>query len=270
MKFVSNAKINIGLNVISNRIDGYHNLETIFYPINYSDELEFIESDQFSIECNDPNIPTDSSNLIWKAKDLIQEKSSDEIKVKVKLLKRIPSFAGLGGGSSNAAITLMALNQILNINLTQDELQSIAVRIGADVPYFLENKPCFAEGRGEILFPLSDFQVDGKIVVVFPKINISTAWAYSNIAPKHPNFSLASIKTFSDFLNNLNAIENDFERPVFNKYPEIGEIKNILLGQGAIYSSLSGSGSAVYGIFPLDTKLEHIKSVFSNYEVFEC
>jgi len=270
MKFISLAKINIGLNIISKRSDGYHNLETIFYPINLFDDLEFIESDKFSIDCTDPSIPTDSSNLIWKAKDLIQEKSSEEINVRVKLLKRIPSFAGLGGGSSNAAITLKALKQIYNIDLTKDELQSIAVRIGADVPFFLENKPCFAQGRGEILLPLNDFQVDGKIVVVFPKVNVSTAWAYSEITPKHPYFSIASIKTFSDFLENTNKIENDFEHPVFFKYPEIGEIKNYLIKMGSIYSSLTGSGSAVYGIFPFDVELTQIKSYLSNYEVFEC
>lgn len=270
MKFISRAKINIGLNIVSKRDDGYHNIETVFYPINLFDEIEFIESDTFSIECDKEDIPTDKSNLIWKAKDILQNEIKKEINYKVQLAKRIPSFAGLGGGSSNAATTLKALNELCNINLSINELRELAVKIGSDVPLFLENEPCFARGRGEELNPLKDFQVNDKIIVVFPGINISTSWAYSQIKPKQPIFSLSSLKFYNDFIDNKELIINDFEEVVFQFHPELVEIKNILLRNGAIYSSLSGSGSAVYGIFKHEIDVQLIKSILLKYEVFEC
>jgi len=270
MKFISRAKINLGLNIVSKRDDGYHNIETVFYPINLFDEIEFIESNTFSIECDRSEIPTDKSNLIWKAKDILQNETKKEINYKVQLAKRIPSFAGLGGGSSNAAEALKALNEICKINFSKNDLNELASKIGADVPFFLEDKPCFARGKGEKLFPLSDFHLDNKIIVVYPGIRISTAWAYGQLKPKRPKFNLSSLKSYNDFLKNKNHIINDFEEIVFQHHPEIGEIKNILIEKGAIYSSLSGSGSAVYGIFNFDIDTHIIKSSLLNYEVFEC
>lgn len=270
MKFISRAKINLGLNIVSKRDDGYHNIETIFYPINLFDEIDFIESDTFSIECDNENIPYDESNLIWKAKDILQNEIKKEINYKVQLAKRIPSFAGLGGGSSNAATTLKALNELCNISFSKNELRELAVKIGADVPFFLENEPCFASGRGEELYPLGGFQISDKIIVVFPDINISTAWAYDRIKPKQFKFSLSVVKSYKDFIENKELIVNDFEKVVFQFHPELAEIKNILLRNGAIYSSLSGSGSAVYGIFKNEIDVQLIKSTLLKYEVFEC
>ncbi|MBU2446865.1 MAG: 4-(cytidine 5'-diphospho)-2-C-methyl-D-erythritol kinase [Bacteroidetes bacterium] len=270
MKIISRAKINLGLNIVSKRDDGYHNIETVFYPINLFDEIEFIESDTFSIECDKEDIPTDKSNLIWKAKDILQNEIKKEINYKVQLAKRIPSFAGLGGGSSNAAATLKALNELCNINFSKNELRELAAKIGADVPFFLEDKPCFARGRGEELFPLSDFHLDNRIIVVYPGIRISTAWAYAQIKPKQPKFNLSSLKSYNNFIKNKNQIINDFEKVVFQHHPEIAEIKNILMKHGAIYSSLSGSGSAVYGIHSSGTDIHLVKSLLSKYEVIEC
>jgi 4-diphosphocytidyl-2-C-methyl-D-erythritol kinase len=270
MKFNSRAKINLGLNIVSKRNDGYHNIETIYYPINLFDEVEFIESETFSIECDDEYIPKDKINLIWKAKDILQNEVKKKINFKVLLTKRIPSFAGLGGGSSNAAAALKAMNELCKINLSKNDLKLLASKIGADVPFFLEDTACFARGRGEELFPLKDFYIDGKIIVVFPGIKISTAWAYSQIKTKQPKFDLSSLKSYKDFIEKIDLIQNDFEPVVFNHYPDIAEIKKFLKKHGVIYSSLTGSGSAVYGIFNPETNLDQIKPLFSNYEVFEC
>ncbi len=267
-EYLSPAKINLGLNIISKREDGYHNIETIFYPIKLYDKIIFSSGSQFKIECNDPTIPTDEKNLIYKARNVLTQYINQEINVNVKLEKNIPSFAGLGGGSSNAAITLIALNEILELNLTEDELIKLASKIGSDVPFFILNKPAFAEGRGEILTPLPNLILDFKIVVVVPDIKISTAWAYSELKKTDRKINLRSIKTTDDFLRSKDYITNDFESIVFPHYPEIQKIKEELINAGAIFSLLSGSGSAVYAIFTLDFDKNEIVKKLSKYRVF--
>ncbi len=269
-EYLSPAKINIGLNIISKREDGYHNIETIFYPIKLYDKIQFFESDFFSIECNEPSIPTDEKNLIHKARNILSKAVGKELNVKVFLEKNIPSFAGLGGGSSNAATTLIALNEIFELKLSQSDLLNLASNVGSDVPFFVLNKPAFAEGRGEILTTLDEFTLDYKILVIVPDVKISTAWAYSNFRKSQKKIDLKLIKTKSDFDRYKELITNDFEEIVFQAYPIIETIKQKLLKSGSHFALLSGSGSAVYGFFKTDFALNEIKNRFANYKVFEC
>lgn len=269
-EFYSNAKINIGLHIISKREDGYHDIETIFYPVKLFDRLVFYDSNSFIIECDNPEIPVDQNNLIYKARNVLSSYIKKELNVRVVLEKNIPAFAGLGGGSSNAATTLFALNKIFDLNLSENELFKLASQIGSDVSFFLLNKPALAEGRGEILSPLPDFKLDYKILIVFPSIKVSTSWAYSNFKSTKKKIDLRRIKSTSDFKTFMNLIINDFEEIVFNAYPEIAEIKNQMIEAGAIFSSLSGSGSSVYGFFEQSKNLDFLKKYFKKYRVFEC
>jgi 4-diphosphocytidyl-2-C-methyl-D-erythritol kinase len=269
-EYFSPAKINIGLHIISKREDGYHNIETIFYPIKLFDRLIFSESNKFEIFCSDTSTPVDQNNLIYKARNILSEYVQTELNIRVELEKVIPAFAGLGGGSSNAAITLIALNEIFGLKLNQKELFEIAVKIGSDVPFFILNSPAYAEGRGEILRPLSEFQLNYKIMVVVPKIKISTAWAYSNFVSSTKQIELSSIKNSQDFEKLKDKITNDFETIVFPVYPELREIKNKLIEFGASFALLSGSGSSIYGLFEQNYELEIIKSHFQKHKVFIC
>lgn len=269
-KYLSAAKINLGLNIISKREDGYHNIETIFYPIKLYDQLTFYEADTFEITCNDPSIPTDENNLIYKARNILSEHVGYELKIKIHLEKFIPSFAGLGGGSSNAATTLKALNEIYNLKLSLDELSRLALKIGSDVPFFIFNKPAYAEGRGEILKFLPEFSLNYKILLIVPDIKISTAWAYANFKSSNKMIDLSQIKSVNDFEKYRDKITNDFENIVFNNYPEMKKIKELLIDCGATFSLLSGSGSTIYGLFEPDSDLDKILNHFKLYRTFIC
>lgn len=269
-EFFSPAKINIGLNIISKREDGYHNIETIFYPIKLYDRMIFKESNKFEIECSDKSIPTDEKNLIYKARNVLSEFVQKELFVRIELEKTIPVFAGLGGGSSNAAITLIALNEIFNLKLDKEVLLKLASKIGSDVPFFILNSPAYAEGRGEILKPLPNFKLNYKILLVIPDIKISTAWAYSNFKVSKKQIELSLIQTAEDFEQYRGKITNDFEEIVFPFYPELNEIKNKLLELGASFALLSGSGSSIYGLFDQNFETDLLIKQFKNYRVFIC
>lgn len=243
-----NAKINIGLNVVDKRADGYHNLETIFYPVKLSDALEIVKADktEFSVS----GIPIDGdpeNNLVLKAYRLLQT-DFDLSPVKIHLHKIIPFGAGLGGGSADAAFSLKMLNELFSLGLSVTVLEGYASKIGADCPFFIQNKPTFAHGIGdqfqEITLDISDF----KIVLVKPPFSVSTLEAYRYIKPQKPNFDLRNIANLpvEDWRN---IIRNDFESSVFPIYPQIAELKQQLYNAGAFYASMSGSGSAVFGIF---------------------
>lgn len=243
-----NAKINIGLNVVSRRADGYHNLETIFYPVSVCDALEMVESDQIQftasgIEIDGP--PED--NLVLKAYRLLQS----EFKlppVHFHLHKNVPFGAGLGGGSADAAFALKMLNNHFGLNLNDADLENFAAKIGADCPFFIRNKPVFAEGIGNefqnIEIDLSEYH----IIILKPPFSVSTAEAYRNIVPAKPKFSLPEI-TRTAICDWKYLVINDFEKSVFPKYPQIAELKELLYDLGASFASMSGSGSAVFGIF---------------------
>lgn len=258
-----NAKINIGLKIISKRPDGYHNLETIFYPVNLCDALECIPSknNKNTLNISGEILENDSTekNLVTKAYETIKQRY-DIAPVDVYLHKNIPVGAGLGGGSSDAAYMLKLINDFNKLKLTGDTLEKYASGIGADCAFFIKNTPATAKGIGDILKTINLSLKGYYIVLVKPNIFISTAEAYSGVTPKKSETSLEEmilqpIETWKE------SIKNDFEPGIFDKYPEIEKIKNELYNQGALYASMSGSGSAVYGIFKEKTDLKHM---FSN------
>ncbi len=258
-----NAKINIGLNITKKRKDGFHNLETVFYPIFLSDIIEFIEvpdnqeNDHITLKVTGLKIKGSfEENLCIKAYFLLKKKFFEEIPdINIHLHKIIPMGSGLGGGSSNGAYMLKFLNETLNLNLSNKELKDFAIQLGSDAPFFIENKPAFARGKGEILQYIN-LNLEGYFLyLVKPNFSVNTANAYKNIVPREPKLSLKySVSTPISEWKNL--IFNDFEKNIFFKYPEVRNIKNKLYDLGAEYASMSGSGSSVYGIFKKEVKIK--------------
>ncbi|HNX88176.1 MAG TPA: 4-(cytidine 5'-diphospho)-2-C-methyl-D-erythritol kinase [Paludibacteraceae bacterium] len=246
-----NAKINLGLNVVEKRPDGYHNIETIFYPIGLHDVLSVETSDtcsDYSFSVSGINIGGDAEdNLIVKSYRLLRSKYQFP-PVDISLLKQIPFGAGLGGGSSDAAFMLKALNEEFKLKITPKHLEQLASKLGSDCPFFIRNKPVYATGTGNIFAP-ADVSLKGYILLlVKPDIHVSTAEAYAGITPQPSASPLTELirKPIADWKHD---IKNDFEKSVFEKFPAIAAIKSELYQMGAIYASMSGSGSSVYGIF---------------------
>lgn len=267
-----NAKINIGLNILARRSDGYHTLSSIMVPIGWQDILEITPSKSGATTLNTSGIYVDcpaESNLVMKAYNALNARR-ELPPVDIYLRKNIPNGAGLGGGSADASFTLTTLNQMFNLEFSNDELAKIASDIGADCPFFIFNKPMHAEGIGTELTEIEIPQLKGtSIVVIKPDIHISTAEAYAGVTPYIPENKLDELikLPISSWRNN---IVNDFEKSLGYKFPEITKIKEKLYDQGAIYSSLSGSGSAVYGIFDNDKMAEMAKINLCNYTTFVC
>jgi len=256
-----NSKLNLGLNIINKREDGYHNLETVFLPIQFTDVLEIITSDKTESIISGLHIIT-NDNLCIRAYNLLKKDFSELPAIKMHLHKVIPLGAGLGGGSADAAFTLQILNKKFNLELSEKQLINYALQLGSDCPFFIINKPCFATGRGEILEPINIDLTNYKILIVNPGIQVETKWAFSKIIPQQPVISIKEIikLPIGKWKDNL---QNNFEIPVFAEYPEIEKIKNKLYKSGATYASMSGSGSTVYGIFKKDDYTDLFK--FSNY-----
>ena len=246
----SSAKINIGLNIINKRDDGFHNLETIFYPLNLYDEIKFTKSDKFTFNSNDENLSKDKTNLIIRTKELLENEFDIHLPVNIYLKKNIPIGAGLGGGSSNAASTLLSLVKLFNLEISKNKLMDLAIKLGSDVPYFLNPVPSFAESRGEKLFPIN-FRIKKYLLIVNPGIHIATKWAFSLITPKQPNISLKSLinKPKIEIEDVMSIASNDFEEIIFNHFPEIKKIKEKMLYFGANYSMMTGTGSTVWALF---------------------
>jgi 4-diphosphocytidyl-2-C-methyl-D-erythritol kinase len=244
-----NAKINIGLNVTEKRNDGFHNLESIFYPVfDLYDVLEIIESDELSFASTGIKIPGDfDSNLCIKAFQLIK-KDFDIPLVKIHLHKVIPIGAGLGGGSADAAFMLKALNDLFSLNLSIDQLINYAQQLGSDCAFFIANNAAYAFDKGdeleEIALDLSDYSIK----IEYPDIHISTAEAYGGITPKQTEINLKELiqKPITDWQNN---IKNDFEDSIFPNHSSIKDLKEKMIKDGALFASMTGSGSAVFGLF---------------------
>ena len=245
----SPAKINIGLNVINKRDDGYHDLETIFYPVLLADFIQIRKSNQDSFSTNSVDL-NKQDNLILKAKNLIEEKLNKKFTTEITLEKIIPIGGGLGGGSSNAATTLIALNKLFNLNIGFTQLSEIALQLGSDVPFFLNPVPVFAESRGEKMLPLN-ISINYPIIIVNPGINISTGFAFSKIYPVVPVVKLSAVFSRSSIDLKLmrEKVKNDFEEIIFKEYPLVGQIKFKLYELGAEFALMTGSGSSVFGIF---------------------
>ncbi|HEX4373843.1 MAG TPA: 4-(cytidine 5'-diphospho)-2-C-methyl-D-erythritol kinase [Puia sp.] len=244
-----NCKINLGLNIIGRRADGYHNIETVFYPIQINDVLEIVPADEFKFSISGLVVDGNANdNLCVKAYSLLKKNFPQLPAVNILLHKAIPTGAGLGGGSADGAFTLILLNEKLQLNLSTAQLIGYALQLGSDCPFFIINKPCFASGRGEILEPLEIDLSKYSFLLVHPNIHINTAWAFSQLNISDKNFSIKEIiaQPISSWEEKL---QNDFEGPVFNKYPELKMIKEKLYDAGALYASMTGSGSSIFGIF---------------------
>jgi 4-diphosphocytidyl-2-C-methyl-D-erythritol kinase len=248
------CKINLGLSVLSKRADGYHDLETCFYPVPWLDVLEVIPAAEFEFTTSGNIIPGAlEDNLCVKAYRLLK-KNFDLPPVKIHLHKVIPSGAGLGGGSSDAAYTLRLLNERLSINLSLHTLMGYAAKLGSDCAFFIQDKPMVGTGRGEVLTEVSVSLQNKFLVIVKPDIHVSTADAFAGITPKQQQYSIADIVSGRPLTEWKHLLKNDFEESVFKKYPSIKALKDKLYEQGALFSNMSGSGSAVFGIF--DTELD--------------
>jgi 4-diphosphocytidyl-2-C-methyl-D-erythritol kinase len=257
------AKINLGLRVTGKRPDGFHDIETVFYPVRLCDALEFVVSPGKVIEDNlvVTGLSTgirSGKNLVIQAAIKIREKYTLPF-LKIHLHKAIPIGAGLGGGSSNAAYMLKALNKCLNPSISEKEIKAIALELGSDCPFFIDAVPSYATGRGEVLHPVKPVLEGYYTVLINPRISISTRLAFHNCQPQKPEVSLEDLINYpaSEWKN---LIINDFEDYVFKVYPQIGTLKIALYNSGALFSSMSGSGSTIYGIFSEIPKIpEHIK-----------
>jgi 4-diphosphocytidyl-2-C-methyl-D-erythritol kinase len=259
-----NAKINLGLNVVEKREDGFHNIETVFYPIQCFDALEVVENqnlkDDFAffnyklkIDCNIED------NLVVKAFKLLK-KDFNLPKLEIHLLKNIDFGAGLGGGSADAAFMLTLLNKNFNLNIPKEKLLDYAAQLGSDCSFFIENKSVFASGKGDIFSEINIDLSNFKILLVLPKIHISTKDAYTNIIPQQSNFNLKNLSV-SDIYNWKNYLKNDFEEYAFKMEPSLAKIKDILYNNSAIYASMTGSGSAIYGVFKIKELKEELEEL---------
>jgi len=249
------CKINLGLRITNKRADGFHALETVFFPISIKDALEIIiepDTNAAPISFTSSGLAINgdpSDNLCFKAYGLLKKDYPTIPNIKMHLHKTIPMGAGLGGGSADGAFTLVALNQLFNLQLSVDKLMQYALTLGSDCPFFIINTPAFASGRGEILKPIN-VNLDGYyIVIVNPGIAISTKLAFSLITPKVPDTNMEAIICEPVTLWKEKLI-NDFEQPIFNSFPELANIKETLYQKGAVYASMTGTGSTIYGIFP--------------------
>lgn len=248
----------MGLHIVNKRADGYHELETIFYPVNWCDVLEIIPSDELQFSSSGLAIPG-KGNLCLDAYHLLKA-DFDISAVHIHLHKVIPIGAGLGGGSSDAAFTLKGLNELFDLKLSNEQLRAYALQLGADCPFFIENKPMLATGIGEVLEPIDLDLSQYHISIVKPDIHVSTAEAYSGVVSSQPLHSLLDLtqQPIADW-----QVQNDFEKSVFVQYPEVEKLKQSLYKKGAVYAAMSGSGSAVFGLFK-----EHPVLSFENYSVF--
>ena len=258
-----NCKINLGLSVTKKRPDGFHNLETVLYPIKLHDILEIIvaPNSQFDFSSTGINIiGTDTDNLVVKAYKLLQ--SEHQLPpVKIHLHKIIPIGAGLGGGSSDAAFTIKTLNNLFNLGLSHSAMQEYACELGADCAFFIENKPVMATQKGDQFEPIDLNLKNYFFTIIKPDIQISTPEAYSWIKPKLKKSLLRDI--IDQPIENWRiSLENDFENEVFRRHLEIKKLKETLYQLGAVYASMSGSGSAIYGIFKEPVS---IKNKFQHY-----
>lgn len=279
-----NCKINLGLNIIHKRNDGYHDLETVFFPVPLTDALEVVRNEISSLKSQDtssknkeqrtqnlqatsnqqpatcnfsstglPINGSESDNLCVKAYQLLKQDFPDLPAIKMHLHKVIPMGAGLGGGSADGAFALKLLNDKFQLQLTTEQLIKYALQLGSDCPFFIINKPCFATSRGEIMQPINLNLSAYQLVLVNPQIHIGTGWAFSNITPKVPVTSIQTViqqpvETWKE------ALVNDFQAPAIQQYPAIGEAIYQFYEQGAVYSAMTGSGSTVFGLFLKDVK----------------
>ncbi len=265
-KIKSFAKLNLGLKILNKRPDQYHNISSIFVAINLHDIMEFIPAESFNLKCSNQDVPLDKTNTIYKAYNILNQKYRFKHQYKIILHKSIPIKSGLGGGSSNAAGALKALNKLYKLNLKHQELLDMGLKIGSDVPFFIEGGIKLIKGRGEIIEKYTASILKSLFfLLVFPHFSISTKWAYNKLkntledgvdSPKFPAL---------DSNVDWKLFENDFEKVVGSTYPEMHEIKESLENNRALYSSLSGSGSTMFGVYNNKEFIKIAHNKLKNY-----
>lgn len=267
MVIFPNAKINLGLNIISKRSDGFHNLETLFYPIPWCDVLEVVPAKGELSTLTVTGIQVDTppeKNLVMRALRTLQ-KDYKLPEVDIYLHKVIPFGAGLGGGSSDAAHMLILLNQQFELGLSKDQLASYAASLGSDCPFFIYNTPMYASGRGEIFTPAPNLLEGCTVLLIKPPFGISTPEAFAGIKPFQPEYSLSSNLELP-LIEWEGLVTNDFENHLFIKYPSLESIKQRLYDLGAVFASMSGSGSTIYGIFEDDFEVRGLSSEYLYFK----
>lgn len=258
-----NAKINIGLHVVNRRADGYHDLETLFYPVNICDALETTDAPKTSLHTYGEAIPGDeNNNLVLQAYNLLCN-DFELAAQKFTLLKKIPTGAGLGGGSSDAAWAIKLLNDRFNLQLSLEKMEGYARVLGADCAFFIKNEPAFGSGRGDVFSDCPHLLSGKTIAIIKPPIHISTADAFSQIVPKFPDTPLSE-RVKLPVAEWKECITNDFEPVICKRYPELAAIKANLYQHGALFAQMSGTGSAFYGIFETSILID----VPKNYAVY--
>ncbi|MCY3629172.1 MAG: 4-(cytidine 5'-diphospho)-2-C-methyl-D-erythritol kinase [Bacteroidota bacterium] len=244
------AKINFGLHIIHRRADGYHDLATVFHPIGWADRITVRPEEKISMTCTDATLSCGKDNLVIRAARLLREVAGIDQGASFHLEKVLPHGAGLGGGSSDAATVLRMLCSLWKLDDSTLALGALALKIGSDVPFFLHGRTAYAEGRGERLTPMTDYIFPFSLAVVVPPIHISTAWAFQQVNVSGTNrINLIDVVRSNDLDRWRCELVNDFEEPVFSRWPKIQEIKSSLLRSGAGFASLTGSGAGVYGVF---------------------
>src|SRR5690606_21995395 len=265
MLLFPNAKINLGLHITEKRKDGYHQIETCLLPIPLYDALEIIIAKKNTFTGSGIAIPGDEKdNLILKAYHLLKKDFNDLPPIAVHLHKAIPVGAGLGGGSADGAFALRLMNKLFDLHLENWFLEDYAAQLGSDCPFFIENTPKIATGRGEILEPVQ-LSLKGKwLVLINPNIHIGTKEAYDGVTPKQPESDLKAV--LADTTSWKEKLVNDFEPSVSNKYPEIATIKDRLYHQGAFYAGMSGSGSTIFGLFDQEPPLDIVNETSFSFK----
>lgn len=275
IKIKSYAKINLGLEVLNKRSDGYHNINTIFHKISLFDEIIIEPSKAFELICSPLLDIPNESNLAFKAVKIIQNYLNlSTLPIKITINKSIPTGAGLGGGSSNAAYTLTGINEYLNLNIPTHDLLYMGSILGSDVPFFIgKSNSAVGTGRGEIL-DFFNFTLPFTILLVFPGIHISTPEAYKSLKRSETYESHSDFKSIKGYLSlnseNLQKLTNDFEEPVFRSHPTLSDIKEQLYHYNAKFALMSGSGSSVYGLFESIDDAKNAQSNMSNFKSQIC
>jgi 4-diphosphocytidyl-2-C-methyl-D-erythritol kinase len=264
------AKINLGLRILGKRADGFHELETYFLQIDLADRLFFEKNAREGLEltCNRSELPANASNLCCRAYELLCEAAHRRLGVRLHLEKNIPLGSGLGGGSSDAAVTLIALNCLFDLKISAATLHDLAAQLGSDVPFFLTGGLCFGSGRGEIIRPLPDLP-NWEILLITPAVVVSTAWAYQNYKLSLTNRQKITKLPSSDFVQLqghqlAEVCQNDLEDVVFQEYPKLADLKSRLHHAGAMVASMSGSGSATFGLFRTRQEAQRGQQLFNK------
>jgi 4-diphosphocytidyl-2-C-methyl-D-erythritol kinase len=279
LEILSPCKVNFILNILGKRPDGYHDLETVFFPVPVHDVLTFEkQTDGIALACSDPALPVDSKNLVYRAAEVFFSAAGIRAGIRIYLKKNLPLAAGLGGGSANAAVALNALNTLFDNPLNSVQLHELAAQLGSDVPFFLQNQPALGVGRGELVQPFSPFPSlqEYWILLIHPGFGVSTVWAYKNLGlfPTALNGTRGRAELLVEALKTGSwesakpHFYNSLEAPVFDKYPILALFKNFLLANGASVALMSGSGSTTFALFQAknqaETALEKFKTKFGE------